>query len=81
MSGHDIIKDDGADQPTVKYEDMDLTLEEIDLFFVYPWPGEQAMMLKLFDCVAGEGAILIAYYGDRDICIYQKTEDYSDDEA
>ncbi|MGJ8654527.1 MAG: class I SAM-dependent methyltransferase [Opitutaceae bacterium] len=78
LSGHDIVRDDSFGnsldhQP--RYEGMDIDVEEIDLFFVYPWPGEQEMMLKLFDAVAGEGAILIAYYGDRDICIYQKTED------
>jgi len=75
VGGDDIVPDDSyhfepGDGP--RYEDMDLTIEEIDLFFVYPWPGEQEMMLKLFDAVAGEGAILIAYFGDKDICIYRK---------
>ncbi|MFT4901730.1 MAG: hypothetical protein ACI81V_001005 [Lentimonas sp.] len=56
------------------YAGMTQDIEEIDLFFVYPWPGEQEMMLQLFDATAGEGAILIAYYGDRDICLYRKTE-------
>ena len=51
---------------------MDIGLDEIDVFFVYPWPGEQEMMLKLFDSVASEDAILIAYYGDQEICIYRK---------
>lgn len=77
LSGHDIVRDDSFGnsldhQP--RYEGMDIDVEEIDLFFVYPWPGEQEMMLKLFDAVAGEGAILVAYYGDQDICIYQKTD-------
>lgn len=75
VGGDDIIPDDSfgnaADEaPT--YEGMEVPIEEIDLFFTYPWPGEQEMMLKLFDAVAGEGAILVAYYGDRDICIYRK---------
>ena len=52
---------------------MDHSLAEVDLFFVYPWPGEQEMMLKLFDAVAGPDAVLIAYYGDREICLYRKT--------
>jgi hypothetical protein len=78
LSGHDIVRDDSFghhidDKP--RYEGMELDIEEVDLFFVYPWPGEQSMMLKLFDAVAGEGAILIAYYGDRDICLYRKLED------
>ncbi|MEN8734532.1 MAG: hypothetical protein ABF329_06920 [Lentimonas sp.] len=84
LSGHDIVRDDSFgnsldDQP--RYEGMEIDVEEVDLFFVYPWPGEQEMMLKLFDAVAGEGAILVAYYGDRDICIYQKIEDEEDDDS
>ena len=55
-----------------RYDDMDIGLDEIDVFFVYPWPGEQEMMLKLFDSVASEDAILIAYYGDQEICLYRR---------
>lgn len=78
IGGDDIVKDDGYaadDEEGPYYADMDVPVGEIDLFFVYPWPGEQEMMLKLFDAVAGEGAILIAYFGDKDICIYRKLED------
>lgn len=78
LSGHDIVRDDSfghsVDGPP-RYDGMDLDIEEVDLFFVYPWPGEQEMMLKLFDAVAGEGAILVAYFGDRDICLYRKLDD------
>ncbi len=77
VSGHDLVRDNSfgfrPDHEPV-YEEMDCPLNEVDLFFVYPWPGEQAMMLKLFDAVAGEGAILVAYYGDRDICLYRKID-------
>jgi len=78
LSGHDIVRDDSFGHHldgNPRYEGMPLDIEEVDLFFVYPWPGEQEMMLKLFDAVAGEGAILVAYYGDRDICLYRKLED------
>jgi hypothetical protein len=57
------------------YEGMDLEVDEIDLFYVYPWPGEQEMMHQLFDAVAGDGAVLIAYYGDKDISAYRKVVD------
>jgi SAM-dependent methyltransferase len=74
--GEDIVRDTsfGHDAGSSQYadEENEVDLEEVDLFFVYPWPGEQEMMLKLFDAVAGEGAILIAYYGDLDTCIYRK---------
>lgn len=62
------------------YEDMEIPINEVDLFFVYPWPGEQEMMLKLFDTLAGEGAILITYLGDGETNIYRKiVSDLEDD--
>jgi len=57
------------------YPEMHIQIDEISLFFVYPWPGEQEMMLKLFDVLAGEGALLIAYFGDQDTHIYRKIDD------
>ena len=80
LSGHDIVRDDSfghSIEGNPRYDGMNIDIEEVDIFFVYPWPGEQEMMLKLFDAIAGEGAILIAYYGDRDICLYRKLEDES----
>ena len=74
VGGSDIVPDDSfghqAEPPC--YDGMDIGLDEIDVFFVYPWPGEQEMMLKLFESVASEDAILITYYGDQEICIYRK---------
>jgi hypothetical protein len=74
--GEDIVRDDsfGHEPGSAAYadEEDEIYLEEVDLYFVYPWPGEQEMMLKLFDAVASEGALLIAYYGDNDVCIYRK---------
>ena len=51
---------------------MECEVDEIDLFYVYPWPGEQELMHALFETVAAEGAILVAYYGDKDIAAYRK---------
>ena len=74
LGGSDIVPDEsfGHKAEPPRYDGMDIGLDEIDVFFVYPWPGEQEMMLKLFDSVASEDAILIAYYGDQEICLYRK---------
>ena len=74
VGGSDIVPDEsfGHQPEPPRYDGMDIGLDEIDVFFVYPWPGEQEMMLKLFESVASEDAILIAYYGDQEICIYRK---------
>lgn len=54
------------------YEDVEWELEEVDLFYIYPWPGEQEAALQLFDAVASDGAYLICYYGEGEVCIYTK---------
>lgn len=75
IGGGDIVRDEsfarGSDfRPS--YPGMDLATDEVDLYFVYPWPGEQEMMLHLFDAVAGPDALLIAYFGDEEIQLYRK---------
>lgn len=74
IGGTDIVSDDTFKHQGAppRYEEMNIGLDEVDVFFVYPWPGEQEMMLKLFESVASEDAILIAYYGDQEICLYRK---------
>ncbi len=58
---------------SLRYEDMELEIEEIDLFYCYPWPEEQELMLELFEAVAAEDALLLAFYGQGDINLYRKT--------
>jgi hypothetical protein len=75
--GTDIVPDDSFGHqldggPMYQDDEQEIEIHEVDLFYAYPWPGEQEMMLKLFDAVAAPDAILIAYYGDKDICIYRK---------
>lgn len=55
------------------YEGMPCPTDEIDVFFVFPWPGEQEFMQQLFEILAGDGAILLVYYGGSELCAYQKT--------
>lgn len=75
--GEDLVPDDSFGHkpdanPCYIADGMEVEIGEIDLFYVYPWPGEQTLMLKLFDAVATPDAILLAYYGDQELCIYRK---------
>lgn len=54
------------------YLEQDWALDEIDLFYAYPWPDEQEATLELFRTVACEDAYLLCYYGDNEICAYRK---------
>ena len=47
--------------------------DEIGLFFVYPWPGQEQLMMNLFTVLASEGAVLLMYLADREIAAYVRT--------
>lgn len=55
------------------YEGMDADLDEVDLFFIYPWPGEQEFVLEFFQAIAADGALCLIYLGDDEFGLYQKT--------
>ena len=57
----------------VSYEGMEINLDEVDVFFVYPWPGEQEFMLEFFQAIAADGALFLVYLGDDDFVLYRKT--------
>ncbi len=75
--GEDLVHDDSFGRQmdgdfVYRADGMEIYPAEIDLFYVYPWPGEQSMMLKLFDAVASPDALLLAYFGQRELCLYRK---------
>lgn len=82
VGGEELVKPEdmigGAEEGYAPiYEGMPYTTDEIDIFFVYPWPTEQEFMQEMFDALAADGAILLAYYGDGEMCAYRKTaEDF-----
>ncbi len=67
-----LLKPKNADHGGFSYEDLEWEIEEVDLFYVYPWPEEQESNLELFKAVAAEGAYMLCYYGEGDLCVYQK---------
>jgi hypothetical protein len=84
VGGEDLVKFETFSFPgdaidhAPRYDGMDIEIAAIDLFFVYPWPDEQELMQNLFDAVAGEGAILLAYHSAKEICVYRKMFDEGD---
>lgn len=45
---------------------------EVDLFFVYPWPGQEEFMMDLFEAVATEDAVLLIYHADASLTAYRQ---------
>ena len=43
------------------YRKLGLDLNKFDIFFAYPWPGEEQAIENLFARYAAEGALLLTY--------------------
>tara|TARA_R110002095_G_scaffold154388_4_gene134187 strand:- start:402 stop:1037 length:636 start_codon:yes stop_codon:yes gene_type:complete len=43
------------------YEELQLELEDFDVVFAFPWPGEEYLITSLFEKYAAEGALLLTY--------------------
>lgn len=54
------------------YHLIDLEPSDVDLFFVYPWPGENQFVQQLFEQSATPGALLLAYLGADELACWQK---------
>ena len=79
VGGEEIIEDAlGEEEGELVYEGMGYDISEIDVFYVFPWPGEQEFMEQFFDKIAVEGAILMIYYGDE-VRAYRKV--FEDDDG
>ncbi|MCP4885868.1 MAG: hypothetical protein GY904_04560 [Planctomycetaceae bacterium] len=45
------------------YESIGRELNEFDLFFAFPWPGEHGFFEAVFEACAAKGALLLTYRG------------------
>jgi hypothetical protein len=54
------------------YEDLEFELDEFDVVFAYPWPGEEDVVIDLFDRFAALGALLVTYQGREGVLVRRK---------
>ncbi len=57
------------------YEDLDLGPEEFDVFFGYPWPGEESLFDELFVRYASVGALLLTYHDATGVLVQRKARE------
>ncbi|QDU58213.1 methyltransferase domain-containing protein [Aeoliella mucimassa] len=51
-----------TDAPSA-YEEIDLEIDDFDLVYCYPWPGEEALSEELFAECGSTGALLLSFHG------------------
>lgn len=57
------------------YDEMDLDIDDFDVIFAYPWPGEEGVVEQLFDRFAADGALLMTYNGSENIRLFRRRSD------
>ena len=56
------------------YAGMGGRLDEFDLIFAYPWPGEEGFLARVFEKFARPGAHLLLYRGPYHLELYRKSQ-------
>jgi hypothetical protein len=54
------------------YEEIGLAMDDFDLFFAFPWPGEHPFFEGVFDACAADGALLLTYRGREGMNLVRK---------
>ena len=54
------------------YEEIGLAMNDFDLFFAFPWPGEHTFFEAVFDACAADGALLLTYRGREGMDLVRK---------
>lgn len=54
------------------YDELDAEIADFDLFFAFPWPGEQGFFEEVFDRFAADGAMLLTYQGIEQLRLHRR---------
>jgi len=54
------------------YDALGLEVDDFDVIFAFPWPGEEIVVENLFVRFAGEGALLVTFHGIEEVRIRRK---------
>ena len=54
------------------YDDLGVDADDFDVVFAYPWPGEEDVIIDLFERYAAVGALLVTYQGVESVHVRRK---------
>ncbi len=54
------------------YDELGVDIDDFDLVFAYPWPGEQELLYELFETYASRGACLLTNHGVEGLRLHRK---------
>ncbi|MEE9391285.1 MAG: hypothetical protein V3W41_02140 [Planctomycetota bacterium] len=54
------------------YDELESEIEDFDVIFAYPWPGEEHVVERLFSHFADIGAVLVTFRGLEGVIVQRK---------
>jgi len=75
MGGKELILPEATMAGEIMPEYDGLDPADVDLFFVYPYPDQEEMMMDLFDAVATHGAVLLLYREEGEVDAFIQSEE------
>lgn len=54
------------------YDELGLDVDDFDVIFAFPWPGEEQAIENIFEHYAAVGAVLVTYHGIDGVRIQRK---------
>lgn len=55
------------------YDELQLDVDDFDVIYAYPWPGEEQVIEQIFERYAATGAILATFHGSADLRLFRKS--------
>ena len=54
------------------YDQMGVNVDDFDMMFAFPWPGENGFFESVFERTAAQGALFLTYNGIEGIHLHRK---------
>ena len=54
------------------FDEVGLAMDDFDLFFAFPWPGEHVFFEAVFETCAADGSLLLTYQGREGMRLVRK---------
>ncbi len=54
------------------YDELGYDVDDFDVVFAYPWPGEQHVVYDLFDDHASPGALVLTFHGGEGLQLHRR---------
>jgi hypothetical protein len=64
-----------SSEPRLWEQETGLAMEDLDVVYVYPWPGDAQFVEDLFEATASDGALLLSYHENGEMVVKRRVSE------